>query len=75
MNSPGQRGFIPSHGHYQNLLSYQKAEVVYDLTFNLSYSSNQLPAGSANQATGTGFHQGRRIARKNDEGKITIQKK
>ncbi|MBO0724351.1 MAG: four helix bundle suffix domain-containing protein [Blastocatellia bacterium] len=34
MNSPAQRGFIPPHGHYQNLLSYQKAEVVYDLTFN-----------------------------------------
>jgi len=30
MNDPG---FIPSHGHYQTLLSYQKAEVVYDLTY------------------------------------------
>src|SRR5438552_16762426 len=28
-----QAGFIPAHGHYQELLSYQKAEVVYDLTF------------------------------------------
>jgi len=26
-------GFIPSHGHYQTLLSYRKAEVVYDLTY------------------------------------------
>ena len=26
-------GFIPPHGNYQELLSYQKAEVVYDLTF------------------------------------------
>ena len=26
-------GFIPPHGHYQALLCYQKAEVVYDLTF------------------------------------------
>ena len=25
--------FIPAHGNYQQLLSYQKAEVVYDLTF------------------------------------------
>jgi len=25
--------FIPPHGHYQELLSYQKAEVVYDLTY------------------------------------------
>ncbi|RYD70746.1 MAG: four helix bundle protein, partial [Verrucomicrobiaceae bacterium] len=26
-------GFIPPHGNYETLLSYQKAEVVYDLTF------------------------------------------
>ncbi len=26
-------GFIPPHGHYQALLSYRKAEVVYDLTY------------------------------------------
>jgi four helix bundle suffix protein len=26
-------GFLPQHGNYQELLSYQKAEVVYDLTF------------------------------------------
>jgi four helix bundle suffix protein len=30
---PDQPTFIPSHGNYQELLSYQKAEVVYDLTF------------------------------------------
>src|SRR5476649_849639 len=30
MPSPG---FIPAHGNYQELLSYQKAEVVYDLTY------------------------------------------
>ena len=34
MNSPNRPGFIPPHGHYQELLSYQKAEVIYDLTFN-----------------------------------------
>jgi four helix bundle suffix protein len=34
MNSPDRPGFIPPHGQYQNLLSYQKAEVIYDLTFN-----------------------------------------
>jgi four helix bundle suffix protein len=27
-------GFIPSHGGYQKLLSYQKAEIVYDATVN-----------------------------------------
>jgi four helix bundle suffix protein len=26
-------GFIPPHGNYRQLLSYQKAEVIYDLTF------------------------------------------
>src|SRR6476659_8991117 len=26
-------GFIPPHGGYRKLLSYQKAEVVYDITF------------------------------------------
>src|SRR6478672_966653 len=29
-NSPG---FIPPHGNYRALLGYQKAEVIYDLTF------------------------------------------
>lgn len=27
-------GFLPPHGNYEELLSYQKAEVVYDLTFH-----------------------------------------
>ena len=31
--SPNQPGFIPPHGHYQELLSYRKTEVVYDLTY------------------------------------------
>ena len=30
---PDQPGFIPVHGQYKDLLSYQKAEVVYDVTF------------------------------------------
>jgi len=33
MSTSGHPGFIPPHGHYQELLSYQKAEVVYDLTY------------------------------------------
>lgn len=33
MRSKDGPGFIPPHGHYRELLSYQKAEVVYDLTF------------------------------------------
>jgi four helix bundle suffix protein len=30
-------GFIPPHGQYQKLLSYQKAEVIYDLTFHFCH--------------------------------------
>ena len=30
LSSP--EGFIPPHGGYQNLLSYQKAQIVYDAT-------------------------------------------
>jgi four helix bundle suffix protein len=31
--STGQSGFLPPHGNYRELLSYQKAEVAYDITF------------------------------------------
>jgi four helix bundle suffix protein len=31
--APDEPRFIPPHGNYQQLLSYQKAEVVYDLTY------------------------------------------
>jgi four helix bundle suffix protein len=33
MKTPDESGFITAHGHYQELLSYQKAEVIYDVTF------------------------------------------
>ncbi len=34
MNPPPEPpGFIPPHGNYPDLLSYQKAEVVYDITY------------------------------------------
>jgi four helix bundle suffix protein len=33
MATSDQPGFIPPHGNYRELLSYQKAEVVYDITF------------------------------------------
>src|SRR6266478_4946680 len=33
MNPTEPPGFLPPHGNYQELLSYQKAEVVYDLTY------------------------------------------
>src|SRR5215467_4561706 len=34
MNQPG---FLPPHGNYAELLSFQKAEVVYDLTFRFCH--------------------------------------
>jgi four helix bundle suffix protein len=33
MPNPKAPGFIPPHGAYHQLLSYRKAEVIYDLTF------------------------------------------
>jgi four helix bundle suffix protein len=30
-------GFLPPHGNYEDLLSFQKAEVVYDLTFRFAH--------------------------------------
>ena len=30
-------GFIPAHGNYRELLSFQKAEVVYDLTYRFCH--------------------------------------
>jgi four helix bundle suffix protein len=36
-STPEQPGFIPPHGNYQELLSYQKAEVVYDITYRFCH--------------------------------------
>src|SRR5258707_4997728 len=33
MSATNTSGFVPPHGNYRELLSYQKAEVVYDLTY------------------------------------------
>jgi four helix bundle suffix protein len=33
MNPTKDHGFLPPHGNYRELLSYQKAEVIYDLTY------------------------------------------
>ena len=32
-----EHGFIPPHGHYQKLLSHQKAEIIYDLTYRFCH--------------------------------------
>lgn len=32
INNPNKKGFIPSHGGYRNLISFQKAEIIYDGT-------------------------------------------
>ena len=36
MKEADNHTFIPPHGNYRELLSYQKAEVIYDLTFRFS---------------------------------------
>ena len=33
MSDAHNPGFIPPHGNYRELVSYRKAEVVYDLTY------------------------------------------
>src|SRR3981189_2261415 len=33
-NNPG---FIPAHGNYRNLLSYQKAEIIYDFSYRFCH--------------------------------------
>ena len=35
MNEPD--GFIPPHGNYRELLSYQKGEIIYDITFRFAH--------------------------------------
>ena len=33
MSSQDSNGFIPRHGNFKKLISYQKAEVIFDITF------------------------------------------
>jgi four helix bundle suffix protein len=33
MSTPEEPGFLPKRGNYRELLSYRKAEIVYDITF------------------------------------------
>jgi len=33
-NNPG---FMPAHGNYRKLLSYQKAEIIYDFTYRFCH--------------------------------------
>jgi four helix bundle suffix protein len=37
MSTSSERGFLPPHGNYRELLSFQKAEVVYDITFRFCH--------------------------------------
>ncbi|MEN9841246.1 MAG: hypothetical protein RL376_1046 [Verrucomicrobiota bacterium] len=32
-------GFLPPHGNYRELLSYQKAEVIYDITYRFAHAN------------------------------------
>ena len=43
---PTQLGFLPPYGNYQELLSYQKAEVVYDITYRFCHRLSDLFNGS-----------------------------
>lgn len=38
MPSNQQPGFLPPHGNYAELLSFQKAEVVYDITYRFAHA-------------------------------------
>src|SRR5438874_2738370 len=42
MTTSDQPGFIPPHGNYQELLSYQKAEVGANLTIDPIHQDNYL---------------------------------
>jgi hypothetical protein len=35
--SEDHQGFLPDYGNYEALLSFQKAEAVYDLTFRFAH--------------------------------------
>jgi four helix bundle suffix protein len=37
MTTPAPPSFIPPHGGYKNLLSYRKAEIVYDITYYFAH--------------------------------------
>src|SRR5271170_4011514 len=37
MSPPENVSFLPPHGNYQSLLSFQKAEIIYDLTFRFAH--------------------------------------
>jgi len=37
MSDASNPGFIPPHGNYRELVSYRKAEVVYDLTYRFCH--------------------------------------
>jgi four helix bundle suffix protein len=41
--------FVPPHGNYRELLSYQKAEIVYDLTYRFCQRFPSLVARSGKQ--------------------------
>ncbi len=45
MNTDPTSSFLPPHGHYQELLSFQKAEVIYDLT--LRFARKHLSRGDS----------------------------
>ncbi|MFO7369027.1 MAG: hypothetical protein R6X09_02020 [Bacteroidales bacterium] len=71
-------GFIPTHGGYRSLFSYQKAEIIFDGTkyftnrfFNkydrtIGQMEQAVRSGKQNIAEGSGFFERRWFKRKND---------
>lgn len=41
----GKEPILPPHGNYNELLSYQKAEIVYDVTYSAMVSSSATNSG------------------------------
>ncbi len=57
MSSDSTRHFLPPHGNYRQLLSFQKAEVIYDLTFRFCHrflSKGDRTIDQMIQAAGSG---------------------
>jgi hypothetical protein len=53
MAKSDEPGFLPPYGNYRELLSYKKAEVVYDLTYR--FCKRFLSKGDrTNRSDGTG---------------------
>ena len=65
-SDPASERLLPSRGDYQTLLSFQKAEVVYDITFRFAHKHLARSDRTIDQMSGTEFCGTRRAARAHD---------